>query len=159
MLRSNCGASPNVRRRMRPKWKTPCSVLATIMVELTPVKWETHAVHFIYFFSFHSFANSILNDDIKRCQVTRPVVFSQGDSGGPLVCRVRYHWMLMGVTTWGESPCGQLHKPGVYTRVDAFTGWITNITQSSGKICTFVILFTANLTMPWGNIVHVFDIL
>lgn len=56
----------------------------------------------------------------------------KGDSGGPLVCRVRNHWMLMGVTTWGESPCGQLHKPGVYTRVDAFTGWITNITQSSG---------------------------
>lgn len=84
MLRSNCGASPNVRRRMRPNWKTPCSVLATIMVELTPVKWETHAVHFIYFFSFHSFANSILNDDIKRCQVTRPDgVFTGRQRGSP----------------------------------------------------------------------------
>ncbi|XP_061189646.1 uncharacterized protein LOC133197565 [Saccostrea echinata] len=58
----------------------------------------------------------------------------KGDSGGPLVCKIRNHWMLVGVTTWGESPCGQLHKPGVYTRVDSFTEWIGNITKSTDKV-------------------------
>ncbi|XP_053315771.1 serine protease 56 [Spea bombifrons] len=49
----------------------------------------------------------------------------QGDSGGPLTCQdpVSKLYALYGITSWGDG-CGERGKPGVYTKVTAFTEWI-----------------------------------
>ncbi|XP_021364951.1 enteropeptidase-like [Mizuhopecten yessoensis] len=64
----------------------------------------------------------------------------KGDSGGPLMCKVSAdRWVLAGITSWGETPCGQAKKPGVYTRVDKYRDWITGITADGGRQhdCTY----------------------
>ncbi|XP_052512092.1 kallikrein-13 [Budorcas taxicolor] len=44
----------------------------------------------------------------------------EGDSGGPLVCNGKLH----GIISWGDFPCGQPNRPGVYTRVSQYVPWI-----------------------------------
>ncbi|KAM8791622.1 kallikrein-13 isoform 2-T2 [Rhynchonycteris naso] len=44
----------------------------------------------------------------------------EGDSGGPLVC----NGTLYGIISWGDFPCGQPNRPGVYTRVSQYVSWI-----------------------------------
>ncbi|XP_011194824.1 serine protease easter-like [Zeugodacus cucurbitae] len=53
-----------------------------------------------------------------------------GDSGGPLMFVQSFHgresFFLIGVISFGPTPCGQKGFPGVYTRVDTFISWIQN---------------------------------
>lgn len=55
----------------------------------------------------------------------------QGDSGGPLIYqdRISGRFQLHGITSWGDG-CGEKGKPGVYTRVSAFSDWIQTEIQS-----------------------------
>ncbi|XP_014372115.2 CLIP domain-containing serine protease 2 [Papilio machaon] len=50
----------------------------------------------------------------------------RGDSGGPLMAAMpsAQNWFVVGVVSYGPSPCGTSNWPGVYTRVSSYIEWI-----------------------------------
>lgn len=56
------------------------------------------------------------------------VGFCTGDSGGPLVQQNEEGtYELVGIASWGFSPCGSINAPSVFTRVSAYNAWIYNV--------------------------------
>ncbi|KFO26167.1 kallikrein-5 [Fukomys damarensis] len=51
----------------------------------------------------------------------------QGDSGGPVVCNS----YLQGLVSWGDFPCAQPNRPGVYTNLCLFNKWIHNTIKNN----------------------------
>ncbi|GAB0094520.1 hypothetical protein DMENIID0001_098300 [Sergentomyia squamirostris] len=50
-----------------------------------------------------------------------------GDGGGPLTQQNEVgEYELVGIASWGFSPCGAFGAPSIYTRVSAFSAWIVN---------------------------------
>jgi secreted trypsin-like serine protease len=49
-----------------------------------------------------------------------------GDSGGPCMKKIRDHWVLVGIVSWGSN-CGEAKFPGVYTKVLSYHNWIREI--------------------------------
>ncbi|XP_076002095.1 ST14 transmembrane serine protease matriptase a [Genypterus blacodes] len=52
----------------------------------------------------------------------------QGDSGGPLSYPSGSHMFLAGVVSWGDG-CARRNKPGIYTTITKFRGWIQEKTK------------------------------
>ncbi|XP_003803279.1 kallikrein-5 [Otolemur garnettii] len=51
----------------------------------------------------------------------------QGDSGGPVIC----NGSLQGLVSWGDFPCAQPNRPGVYTNLCQFNKWIHDTIQAN----------------------------
>ncbi|XP_045584280.1 transmembrane protease serine 11D [Procambarus clarkii] len=66
----------------------------------------------------------------EMCTLTPYKDACQGDSGGALVAQVcPGRWVQVGIVSYGKG-CGEPRQPGVYLRVTAYVGWITQTTGS-----------------------------
>lgn len=57
-----------------------------------------------------------------------------GDSGGPLVGGGRGQEQLVGIVSWGASPCARDDASGVYTRASAVADWVHTATGNSAGV-------------------------
>ncbi|CRK94903.1 CLUMA_CG008395, isoform A [Clunio marinus] len=91
--------------------------------------------------------NGDLVDDTNVCTgpLTGGVSACSGDSGGPLVQGAAPNEVVIGVVSWGITPCGSVGAPtGVYKRVSAYNAWIQQNTGIvAGEMKIFIVLSLA----------------
>ncbi|KAI5733749.1 hypothetical protein M8J76_015452 [Diaphorina citri] len=61
----------------------------------------------------------------------------QGDSGGPIVCDIqdefnKHYLIQLGIVSFGIG-CGKINKPGVYTKLMNYQGWLEQTLTDSVK--------------------------
>lgn len=56
-----------------------------------------------------------------------------GDSGGPVVVQDGATWKQVGIVSWGNE-CAHDRFPGVYTRVAAYSTWISDILNTNIRV-------------------------
>ncbi|KAK9521210.1 hypothetical protein VZT92_021034 [Zoarces viviparus] len=76
----------------------------------------------------HSVCNDLMGGQITSRMLCAGVLAGgvdacQGDSGGPLSSPSGSRTFLAGVVSWGDG-CARRNKPGIYTTVTKFRGWI-----------------------------------
>ncbi|XP_069577089.1 ST14 transmembrane serine protease matriptase a [Brachyistius frenatus] len=81
----------------------------------------------------HSVCNDLMGGQITSRMLCAGVLSGgvdacQGDSGGPLSSPSGSRMFLAGVVSWGDG-CARRNKPGIYTTVTKFRGWIKEKTR------------------------------
>lgn len=76
----------------------------------------------------HTVCNNLMGGQITSRMLCAGVLSGgvdacQGDSGGPLSSPSTSRMFLAGVVSWGDG-CARRNKPGIYTTVTKFRGWI-----------------------------------
>ena len=68
-------------------------------------------------------------DTVNICSYTANTADGacNGDSGGPLIRRTGGGAEVVGIVSWGYTPCATTKYPSVYTKVSAFGDWIAAI--------------------------------
>ncbi|KAF7286838.1 hypothetical protein GWI33_003895 [Rhynchophorus ferrugineus] len=70
-------------------------------------------------------SNNPFRSALNICTTTRTTTSREsacsGDSGGPLVLNNR----LVGIVSWGFTPCGNPNYPSVFVHVSAYLNWIS----------------------------------
>uniref|UniRef100_A0A3B5MAW8 Peptidase S1 domain-containing protein n=1 Tax=Xiphophorus couchianus TaxID=32473 RepID=A0A3B5MAW8_9TELE len=113
----------------------------SIVHNVKPVSYIKTAEHRIYVCNTPSvYGGAVTSNMICAGKLEGGKDSCQGDSGGPLVCKGDSRWYLVGLTSWG-SGCGDVNKPGVYTRVSSVLSWVYTGLQ---KWLTFLYLIFAN---------------
>ena len=77
-------------------------------------------------YGFEAEYGQFMVDETTICAGTGEQDACYGDSGGPLIIRGdMYEPLQVGVVSWGLG-CARANSPGVYARISAYTGWISD---------------------------------